>query len=574
MTLTPDSAISDSELEQIFVCLPNRPLAIAVSGGRDSMVLMHLLARWVKTALGANWLHGVASTNGTTDRSDVVRPGGPPRLRRPRLTARAGWLGEDLECAELLARRAASAIVVLTVDHGLRAASAEEAAFVAKAAAALGFLHHTLVWDHAAASDRQASALQARARDARYGLMCDAIEDEWWSYSAIAGVYLPRRAIVTAHHRGDQIETFFMHLKRGSGLDGLASMLPLTHRYRAPTPERPYPVDIKICRPLLDIAPERLAATARLHTLDWREDPSNADPRFERVRMRAEIVKLEALGFNSDNLHLSVRRLQRAREVVHHLEHQHLYNGPSVSDPVELNGGLYASIAIDRAELLRVGTTMTRAREEMLCRLLGRLISLYGGGSPTPRLCEIEDLVESTLLAIVSADRSVSGAETGMAYPKENFRLGRTLGGCRIDYVHHRDPSRRKLRVWREYGRRGLGELQLAPGDCGWWDGRFSVAVSADTPDPVTVRALGAKAWAGLRRCIPALDSLRGVPPGAMATLPAFWVGERLASVPFFERLPASVASWLRQEIERDWSAAPGLECGRYSAHFQPGAAS
>jgi tRNA(Ile)-lysidine synthase len=532
-------------------------------------VLMHLLARWVKTSHGAKWLRSVVSPDGT----DVWLPGGLLRLRRPSLAARAGWLGQDVDRAGLLASRAVSGIVVLTVDHRLRATSAEEAAFVAEAATALGFPHHTLSWAHdPLPGDRQFSGLQARARDARYGLMCDAIEDEWWSYSAIAGVHFPRRAIVTAHHRGDQIETFFMHLKRGSGLDGLASIMPITQRYSAPTPERPYPVDFEICRPLLDIAPERLAATARLHALDWREDPSNADPRFERTRMRAEIVKLEALGFNSDNLHLSVRRLQRAREVVRHLEHRHLYGGPSGSAVAEFNGGLYGSIAIDAADLLRTGTMTASVREEMICRLLSRFISLYGGGHSTPRLSEIEDLVDSVRGAIISADSRVGGIEAGNPQPMEHFRVGRTLGGCRIDYVHHRDPNRRELRVWREYGRRGLGELQLVPGDCGWWDGRFSVAVSADAPEPITVRALGGKGWAGLRRRIPVLDRLRGVPPGAMATLPAFWVGERLASVPFFERLPASVPSWLRQGIERDWSASAGSEYGRYSAHFQPGA--
>jgi hypothetical protein len=175
---------------------------------------------------------------------------------------------------------------------------------------------------------------------------------------------------------------------------------------------------------------------------------------------------------------------------------------------------------------------------------------------------------------MASADRSGGrmDAEPDTAHPKARAGAGRTLCGCRIDYVHHRASSQCRLRVWREYGRRGLGELHLKPGDCAWWDGRFSVAVSANSSDPVTVRALGGKGWTGLRRCVPALDGLRGLPPGAVATLPAFWVGERLASVPFFQRLPPSVPSWLRLEIERDLTAAVGLERERYSAHFQPGA--
>jgi tRNA(Ile)-lysidine synthase len=60
----------------------------------------------------------------------------------------------------------------LTVDHGLRPAAAAEAAWVADAVHRLGLAHRTLTWRPAGRR-----ATQARARDARYRLMEDAAAD-------------------------------------------------------------------------------------------------------------------------------------------------------------------------------------------------------------------------------------------------------------------------------------------------------------------------------------------------------------------------------------------------------------
>ena len=110
--------ITDDELRPVFDRLFGGAgcVVLAVSGGIDSMALMHLAARW--------------------------------RGRR----------GAD-----------APELHVATVDHGLRAEAALEAGWVATRAASIGLRHHTLVWLGA----KPQTGLQQAARDARYSLLLE-----------------------------------------------------------------------------------------------------------------------------------------------------------------------------------------------------------------------------------------------------------------------------------------------------------------------------------------------------------------------------------------------------------------
>ena len=97
---------------------------------------------------------------------------------------------------------------VVTVNHGLRAEAASEAAQVAGVAAALGLSHETLLWqgwDHT-------GNLQDAARKARRRLI-----SAWALQNNIASVAL-------GHTQNDIAETFLMRLQRGAGVDGLAKM--------------------------------------------------------------------------------------------------------------------------------------------------------------------------------------------------------------------------------------------------------------------------------------------------------------------------------------------------------------
>ncbi len=81
--------------------------------------------------------------------------------------------------------------------------------------------------------------------------------------------------LATAHHADDQAETFLTRAVRGSGVGGLAGI-------RARRVEG----DLTIVRPLLGWRRAELAKIVREAGLPFATDPSNADARFERTRVR------------------------------------------------------------------------------------------------------------------------------------------------------------------------------------------------------------------------------------------------------------------------------------------------
>jgi len=141
-----------------------------------------------------------------------------------------------------------------TVDHKLRRGSADEARMVAGYCAREHVPHAIL---HPAAPI--AGSLQAAARTERYRLL-----EQWREAQALDH-------ILTAHHADDQLETMIMRLNRSSGVGGLAGV-------RASNGA--------VLRPLLHWRRDELAGLALDADLPIVQDPSNADVRFDRARLR------------------------------------------------------------------------------------------------------------------------------------------------------------------------------------------------------------------------------------------------------------------------------------------------
>jgi tRNA(Ile)-lysidine synthase len=194
--------------------------------------------------------------------------------------------------AEWAKRRGKTRIEAATVDHGLRPESADEARAVAGLCARLGVNHRVLQWKGV----KPTSRLQERAREARYRLLID-------HANAIGA-----DALMTAHHADDQAETVLFRLLRGSGVTGLRGMDVTTTRD-----------GMTIARPLMGLRKRNLIAFADARGAPFIDDPSNADPRFARTRLRALLVRLGEEGLDAEALDRLARRARETEEALAHL---------------------------------------------------------------------------------------------------------------------------------------------------------------------------------------------------------------------------------------------------------------
>ncbi|MEM0986138.1 MAG: tRNA lysidine(34) synthetase TilS [Pseudomonadota bacterium] len=167
-----------------------------------------------------------------------------------------------LHLACLWASQRGRVLLVFTVDHGLRPGAADEAETVAAACRGLGLSHQTLRW-------KNGRAQQSTARSARHALLAAAVRD-------VGG-----RHLLIGHTADDQLETLLMRARQGSGWYGLGGMDAV-----AVSPAWPEGRGVTLARPLLAHSRSVLQHWLRARGVAWVEDPSNADVRFERVRVR------------------------------------------------------------------------------------------------------------------------------------------------------------------------------------------------------------------------------------------------------------------------------------------------
>jgi tRNA(Ile)-lysidine synthase len=391
------------------------PFAIAVSGGADSMALLHLATDWCR------------------------------RHEEPLPKA-------------------------VTVDHGLRDASAGEALRVGAWAQAIGIGHTILAWNASPIT----SNLQSQAREARYRLIA-----EWMQRNGLTHV-------LTGHTQDDQAETFLIRLARGSGLEGLTGM----------SPNAPFPLPefstLELVRPLLGVSHEALVATLKALGQEWIEDPSNANTRFQRARLRAFAPALAQVGISADRITDAMAHLRRANEVIR-------------DAAAELTAG---AVTFERwGYALLAPDAFATAHREVSLRVLARVLRHIGGAVYPPEFDQTSGVLDWML-------------------SREGPR-GRTLGGCRL--ARREDgllPAAREEETL-------LAEapcMPIASGQTLVWDRRFDVSLGkVDGEERLEVRPLGLE---GLR-AVGGRVNLPPVEPSRIGrTLPAIWCADRLVCAP------------------------------------------
>lgn len=280
--------------------------------------------------------------------------------------------GRDSLCLALLAARWAAArggsLAAVTVDHGLRPESADEARQVGRWLAAHGVRHHILRWR----GPYPSTGVQAAARQARYGLL---------------GEFCRDRAILhllVGHQREDQDETVLIRREGASGPDGLAGMAAVAER-----------AQFRILRPLLGVPRARLAATLADFDQPWIDDPTNQDTAMARGRLRVVVGDAERDAARRAAQENASARVARERSMA-----------ALAARAVRFHQGGF--LEFDLAQL-------QRAPQHTIAHLLARCAVIVAGRDYPPRGERTRRL--AAIVADIAEVRQFTGS---------------TLGGCRV----------------------------------------------------------------------------------------------------------------------------------------------
>ena len=342
-----------------------------------------------------------------------------------------------------------AALFAATVDHGLRPEAAAEAAAVSDDAGRLNISHKTLVWRGWDGSGN----LQDQARRARRTLLA-----RWARENHLDAVAL-------GHTADDQAETVLMRLARSAGVDGLAGMPPVTRVE-----------GIRFVRPLLALSRADLRDYLRRHGIGWCEDPSNADDRFDRVKMRRAMSSLSAAGITVQTLNDVAKNMAMARAGLD------ACTGEAARRIAQIDGG---DVILDAGGLAELPGEIAR-------RLVLRSLMWVSGAEYAPR--------RDPMASLLGTIRTGGSA---------------TLSGCIIV------TRRNETRIAREYN--AVRDTVCATGQI--WDGRWRV--SGRDSKGLEVRTLGE---AGLRNCPDWRET--GRPKASLLAAPSVWQGNDLVAAP------------------------------------------
>lgn len=204
------------------------PVILMVSGGADSMALLHMTA------------------------TEPIN------------------LGDGVGLAHVTQER----LHVLHVNHLLRGADADaDQHFVQETCDSLGIPCTALRVNVAKLAQERDGNVEDVGRRVRY----DAARELAQKLCTEQGVSRQKAKILTAHTADDRAETFMMNVMRGSGMSGLASI----PRHRG-----------LIYRPLLDYTHDQLKDWLKARGLDWHEDATNTDTHYLRAYMRHNVLPL------------------------------------------------------------------------------------------------------------------------------------------------------------------------------------------------------------------------------------------------------------------------------------------
>ena len=347
-----------SAIEKYKNIIANKRLCVAVSGGIDSLTLTLILNKW-------------CSTNN-------------------------------------------SELYAVTVDHGLRQKSREEAEYVSKLCESKNIKHCILTWK----GEKPKNNIELLAREKRYSLIADYCKENDIDY------------LFVAHHIQDQVETFFIRLFRGSGIDGLSSMKTIAENY-----------GLKIIRPFLDIQKETLKNYLIKNNIKWVEDESNSDEKYLRNKIRNFLDTFD----DKENI------IKRVNFAVNQIGDYKIFIDDYLKkiEKKILSFNSFGTCLFDKSKLLKED-------ENIILKILAKISMVISGNCYKPRLEKLKRLLDNL---------------------QNNDIIKYTFYGCIFETY-----SDSKIMVYREYNAINT-DVDLIYNREIIWDNRFKIILKENRND-------------------------------------------------------------------------------------------
>ena len=177
----------------------------------------------------------------------------------------------------------------LLVDHGIRVNSSKEALKVQR------LLKKNKINLKILKNKKKITKnIQKQARDLRYELLVRFCKRNNIKF------------LITAHHKDDQVETFFIRLSRGSGVEGLSSMSQIVNLSQR----------VKLIRPFLEFKKSQLQYIANKFFKETIKDPSNKNKKFLRTNIRDLSKILKNKGLDFDQIIRSINNISSTKDAI------------------------------------------------------------------------------------------------------------------------------------------------------------------------------------------------------------------------------------------------------------------
>lgn len=259
-------------------------------------------------------------------------------------------------------------IVVAHLDHNLRKESKNDVEFIEKLCDRYGVKLICSSKNIKKIAQQKKLSIEEAARRGRYIFFENTARSEKANF------------VATAHNSNDSAETFFLNLIRGSGLTGLSGIPQKRGLFK----------NINIIRPIIGLSKEEIINYAKKRDLEWVEDQSNLENRFDRNKIRNELIPSMNDMFGRD----IVKTVNRAARIINSAD-RFIYSKlvGNIKDIVIERTKNYINIDARKLQLFE-----EFAQHELITIILSKYFNLF-------------DIITSTVKSILNLTYSDPGSK-------------------------------------------------------------------------------------------------------------------------------------------------------------------